>query len=80
MGKFSSYIEEDFLKISASSHVEKLVFRAVLVMTCQKFDVDAKIALKATFSTYEKSEILGKFSLYTVGNFPKILGSSYVEK
>ena len=49
MGKFSSYIEEDFLKISASSHVEKLVFRAVLVMTCQKFDVDAKIALKSHF-------------------------------
>ena len=49
MGKFSSYIEENFPKISASSHVEKLVFRAVLVMACQKFDVDAKIALKSHF-------------------------------
>ena len=49
MRKSSSIYEEDFPKISASSHVEKVVFRAVLVMTCQKFDVDAKIAQKSHF-------------------------------
>ena len=53
MGKSSSYIEEDFPKISASSYVENVVFSAVLVMTCQNhyffFDVDTKIAQKGHF-------------------------------
>ena len=29
LGKFSSYIEENFLKISASSYVEKVVFETI---------------------------------------------------
>ena len=49
MGTVSSRIEDSAPKISASSHVEKVVFRAVLVMICQKSDVDAKIALKTHF-------------------------------
>ena len=33
LGKFSSIYEENFPKISASSYVEKVVFRAILAST-----------------------------------------------
>ena len=49
MGTIWSYIDQIFPKISASSDVEKVVFRAVLVMGCQKYDADAKTAIKDHF-------------------------------
>ena len=65
MGKFSSYIEKNFTKILALYRVEKLVSLAVLVTTCQKLVVDARIALKAIF-------LHGRRLKFWV-NFPHIL-------
>ena len=54
MRKVSSYTEESAVKISASSDAEKVVFRAVLVIKYQKFDVDTKNGPKNPLFPYRR--------------------------